>query len=167
MKKGFVGKVWLEEIKNYDELQTLQSVRHDDLNLVKIINVIENSYTNLNRLTGNVLIATSFDYTLTNRTQVEMQLSSLNADRETKRQSMDRIQAQLIAESTENDDIKLLDDFVDTYRNLPDKLLRFMQFVDSRYEFRYFIKVDDDSFLDIPTILASIRADGDRLWFGK
>ena len=167
LEKGFIGQLWLSEIKDYEPLRTFQSVRNDDLNLVKIVNVIEDSYTDLGRLTDNVLFATSFDYMLTNRTDTEIKLSSLNADSELRRQSVDRLQAQLISESSTHNDIKLLDDVVDTYRNLPDKLLKFLRYVDGRYEFRYFIKADDDSFLNIPKILENTRTDGDKLWFGK
>lgn len=170
LKKGFVGQLWMDNvIENYESLRTarFQSVRNDDLNLVKIIDVAEDGYTTLNRLTGNVLLAVSFDYTLTNRTDTEMKLSSLGAENKFRRQSMDRIQAQLISESSAYNDIKLLDNVVDTYRNLPDKLLKFLQYVDGRYDFRYFIKADDDSFVNIPKIFESIRTDGDKLWFGK
>lgn len=154
-------------MKSRKPLQTLQSVRNDDLNLIKIINVIDDSFTSLRRTTNNVLIATSFDYTLTNRTEAEIKLGSLKADNESMVQNAERIRAQLVAESSAHNDIKLLDNAVDTYRNLPDKLLRFLQYVDSRYSFKHFIKADDDSFLNIPKIFKSIRLDGDKLWFGK
>ena len=165
LKKGFVGQLWIADpIQNYKSVRTarVESVRDDDLNLIKIIDVTEDAYAT--RLSGNVLLATSFDYTLTNRTDTEMKLSS--SDAASKLRHMDRIQAQLISESNAYKDIKLLDDLVDTYRNLPDKLLKFLQYVNGRYEFRYFIKVDDDSFLNIPKIFKSIQADGDKLWFG-
>lgn len=166
LKKGFVGQLLLDDISNKPP-EKLQSVRNDDLNLIKIVNVIGDSFTSLRRSTNNVLIATSFDYTLTNRTDTEIKLSTLKADNEAMAQNSERIRAQLIAESSAHNDIKLLDSVVDTYRNLPGKLLRFLQFVDSRYTFKYFIKADDDSFLNIPKIFESIRLNDSKLWFGK
>lgn len=170
LNKGFIGQLWLDELKNYDQLIKFRSIRNDNFNLIKIVNVISNEFTDLKNL-NNALIATSFDYSLTSQSDTEDKLKQLRLEQLSIEQNMNKIQAQLISESAIYKDIKFID-IQDTYRNLPDKLLRFLDYVNNRYLFKYFIKVDDDSFLNLPKILSELHLYDDdeeegKKWFGK
>ena len=155
---------------DYDrkQLKRFQTIRDDKYNLVRIVKVNDDDRSRkLKRLT-NVLIVTSFDYTFTNRTDVEIRLKELNSEQRLLKENFDRIQHQLDTESRTYNDIKFVNT-VDTYRNLPDKLLKFLDYVTSKYEFKYFIKADDDTFVNLPYILESIENGNwsNKVWFGK
>ena len=170
LRKGFIGQLWVDEIMNFNELKAIKnvrSVRSDDFNLIKVVNAIDDEWTSLKSLT-NALMLTSFQYTFTNRSDVEIKLQKLKLANQVMKQSFYQIQAKLITESTNYNDIKFID-IIDTYRNLPEKLLKFISFIDSRHAFKYFIKVDDDTFLNLPNILKNINDDQDdkKAWFGK
>lgn len=155
---------------DYDrkQLKRFQTIRDDKYNLVRIVKVNDDDRSRKLRRLTNVLIVTSFDYTFTNRTDVEIRLKELNSEQRLLKENFDRIQHQLDTESRTYNDIKFVDT-VDTYRNLPDKLLKFLDYVTSKYEFKYFIKADDDTFVNLPYILESIENGNwsNKVWFGK
>lgn len=78
----------------------------------------------------------------------------------------DRLQLEI--ENKAFNDILLLDNVLDSYRNLTFKLLQFMIWLDKNTNFSYLLKVDDDSFARVDklnTILKS-RSQTGRLYWG-
>ncbi|XP_046387408.1 UDP-GalNAc:beta-1,3-N-acetylgalactosaminyltransferase 2-like [Ischnura elegans] len=61
----------------------------------------------------------------------------------------------LAEEVNERKDI-LLVKTIDTYRNIPDKLLYFMKWASKRKKFHYILKTDDDTFVDLKKVEKSL-----------
>ncbi|XP_071833739.1 UDP-GalNAc:beta-1,3-N-acetylgalactosaminyltransferase 2-like [Apostichopus japonicus] len=69
---------------------------------------------------------------------------------------MDRVQKRLQEENKKHRDIVLVD-AVDTYQNLPLKVLLFHKWLTDNVDFKYLLKTDDDCFLNIRHILKTIN----------
>ncbi|GAB6024486.1 Beta-1,3-N-acetylgalactosaminyltransferase 2 [Chamberlinius hualienensis] len=65
-------------------------------------------------------------------------------------------------------DIQLVD-VVDVYRNLPIKLLEFLVSSVDSYQFRYFLKVDDDTFVHLDRVIHQLQLSRsfEFTWFGS
>ncbi|PIK39119.1 putative UDP-GalNAc:beta-1,3-N-acetylgalactosaminyltransferase 2-like isoform X2 [Apostichopus japonicus] len=69
---------------------------------------------------------------------------------------IDRVQKRLQEENKKHRDIVLVD-AVDTYQNLPLKVLLFHKWLTDNVDFKYLLKTDDDCFLNIRHILKTIN----------
>ena len=71
-------------------------------------------------------------------------------------------------EVAEHRDVTLLD-LVDTYRNLPRKLLLYFEFIVKRGRFDYLLKTDDDCLLNVSAVLAGLSEMGplQKVWWGR
>ncbi|RWS28430.1 UDP-GalNAc:beta-1:3-N-acetylgalactosaminyltransferase 2-like protein [Leptotrombidium deliense] len=63
----------------------------------------------------------------------------------------------------------LLIDTVETYQNLPEKVVHSMSLTTGKFVFRYFLKTDDDCFLNIPLILQNLNKfeRKTKFWWGN
>lgn len=66
------------------------------------------------------------------------------------------VNERLIKESTEYQDI-LFVDVMDTYRNLPVKLLHFYKWINQNYKFSFLMKTDDDTVVNIDYLIEHLR----------
>ena len=73
-------------------------------------------------------------------------------------------------ELSKHNDLLLLD-VIDTYRNLPQKVLKFYQWVHSSVNYQFVIKTDDDCFVNIQNILSAFEPRGlhkaKKTWWGQ
>ncbi|GIY31490.1 UDP-GalNAc:beta-1,3-N-acetylgalactosaminyltransferase 2 [Caerostris darwini] len=78
-----------------------------------------------------------------------------------------KINKMLKAEVTTKKDIFIVDT-TDTYRSLPNKLLKFYQWLYLNYDFSFVMKTDDDSVVNIPYLLKKLQEDSQfdpsQLW---
>ncbi|XP_067009959.2 UDP-GalNAc:beta-1,3-N-acetylgalactosaminyltransferase 2 isoform X2 [Anabrus simplex] len=74
------------------------------------------------------------------------------------------LKSKLIEESQEKGDILFLD-VVDVYRNLPEKLLLFLQWAYLNKKFSYFLKTDDDTFVDVSSVVRELHQVQDKCKF--
>lgn len=146
-----------------------RTIKNDDFNLIRTFQSKNQIFLSQNlRKKDHVLSLISFGYSFTNRSDVETIIKNSVSDNRSLKQYNDRIEDQLTIESKTYNDIKFVD-LIDTYRNLPDKLLKFLVYIDNRYTFKYFIKADDDSILNLTKIIETIESEerSDKVWFGK
>ena len=76
-------------------------------------------------------------------------------------------QEQLIAEAKRFDDVVLLPGLVDTYRNLPRKLLGFYQLASAAAPRLGTVKTDDDCFLNVDAILPTMERLPKQGWWSQ
>lgn len=83
--------------------------------------------------------------------------------------NLKKLNEKLLIESKAENDIVFVD-VMDTYRNLPSKLLHFYNWLDNHYEFMYALKSDDDSVIDISHLIqilkkeSKFKTDGHWIW---
>lgn len=166
LKKGSTYQIQLEnKIKQIDHLvNAKRTIRNDNFNLVKILDLVDDDFTVLNNL-NRYLSAVSFQYEL--RDAEDVQSIFINKEDFLKKQKL--IDKKLTDESKIYGDI-FLTDSKETYRNLPEKLLQFISHLDHLYTVKYFLKSDDDTFLNLNRIIKyfkSFKNDDRKSWFGR
>lgn len=67
------------------------------------------------------------------------------------------VREQVLKEQAQYNDIIIMDDVVDDYEHLSDKVLKGFKAIHERFEFDYLLKSDTDTFVNIPTLLKYLR----------
>uniref|UniRef100_A0A1B6GAZ9 Hexosyltransferase n=1 Tax=Cuerna arida TaxID=1464854 RepID=A0A1B6GAZ9_9HEMI len=162
LPKGFEGSVRVEEmIETREQLNYEERVEWSHGNLLNILGIIRNNSTKKMNI-SNVL--STFAFTIRD-------LDQLRSHEDRKHQRADewslytrQVYKQLQQEVVQYNDILLLD-MVDVYRNLPQKVLLFIEWVYKHHNVKYILKTDDDTFIDIPTVKVELNKHSDWDWW--
>ncbi|ELT91230.1 hypothetical protein CAPTEDRAFT_226503 [Capitella teleta] len=83
------------------------------------------------------------------------------------REAGEREQRRIDHEMASYDDIILLPNTMDVYRNIPHKLLHALQWAEENTRVNFVAKTDDDCFLNLFHLLEVVEGQSDRIWLGR
>ncbi|KAG9465813.1 hypothetical protein GDO78_017699 [Eleutherodactylus coqui] len=118
---------------------------------------------------GTEGIAGGFTYTIHDGELLLQRLSARPQRLAQHRAALEEEEAELQAESHAHGDIVFVE-VVDTYRNVPRKLLLFYRWLAAAASFHFLLKTDDDCFLQLDNVLRALeerRLRGPNAWWGN
>ncbi|CAK6442253.1 unnamed protein product [Pipistrellus nathusii] len=170
LPESFEGTiVWESQDRQGLEARALGSVAvHDGGGVLRVTAAGEGAWPP-EPTEGVVGVAGGFIYTIQEGDALLRNLRSRPGRRAEHLRSLRAEDASLRAESGRHGDIVFVD-VVDTYRNVPAKLLRFYQWTVRATSFDLLLKTDDDCYIDLQAVLrrlarGSLR--GPSLWWGN
>ncbi|XP_077585821.1 UDP-GalNAc:beta-1,3-N-acetylgalactosaminyltransferase 2 [Stigmatopora nigra] len=170
LPKGFEGTlVW--ESSDSDVLTTVNASYaqlNDGGGVLKISSIAEGILPHRSAL-GFPGLAGGFTFTIYDRSSLSEHLRGRPARMERHASGLRRENAALEQESLRHGDIVFVD-VVDTYRNVPSKLLHFYKWSVENIDFRLFLKTDDDCYIDVDSVLMKIERKGlkrNNFWWGN
>lgn len=163
LPKGFEGQLVVEGNFSYVNGGYYNDVNINAAELTSVIDIKSHS-----GIIDKVLYLVSFMFSIYDNDSLQIHVAGREKRAHVWTEHLLTEMRSLDLESKANGDI-LLVDMIDVYRNLPIKLLRFHQWIQSNLKFSYVLKTDDDCFLDIVSILRQLNElNADYLlWWGN
>jgi len=129
------------------------------------------SINQVKKFNGEAISLVSFVFTIFDPGNVLEHVSGKDRRAKEWMEKVDNESRQLHAEQLEHGDIIMVDS-IDTYRNLPAKLLAFYHWlISAELSFNYVLKTDDDTMLDVRGILQMVGTiafqNTSRIWWGN
>ncbi|XP_077350517.1 UDP-GalNAc:beta-1,3-N-acetylgalactosaminyltransferase 2 [Festucalex cinctus] len=170
LPKGFEGTlVW--ESSDSDVLTTVNSSRvqlNDGGGVLKFSSISEGILPHRSAL-GFPGLAGGFTFTIYDRSSLSEQLQGRPARMERHASGLRQEDAALKQESLRHGDMVFVD-VVDTYRNVPSKLLQFYKWSVGNIDFSLLLKTDDDCYIDVDSVLMKIEHKAlkrSHFWWGN
>jgi len=113
-------------------------------------------YTDPREMLSHSTILPSFIYTLHAKPELETHVSGKEQRNTVWENTRNTESENLTIEMREHDDLVILS-LVDTYRNLPYKLLRYFNWLEKHRKYDFVMKVDDDCYVDVERLFTKIE----------
>lgn len=122
----------------------------------------------LNQISGTYILPMSSLYiSVSDQNSLKARLSQQMTFDKTYTKEQSIITEKLNEEISREGDV-LLVDVVDVYRNLPRKVLKFHEWVNSNFDSEFVMKTDDDCFVDVESVVSEVKKfEGGKLWLGN
>ncbi|XP_037547625.1 UDP-GalNAc:beta-1,3-N-acetylgalactosaminyltransferase 2, partial [Nematolebias whitei] len=169
LPKGFEGTLVWESLDSAPLTTVNSSVELDDGGGVLKFSPISEGVLPHRSALGFPGLAGGFTFTIYDKDGLSGLLRGRSARMETHASGLREEDAALRDESLRHGDVVFVD-VVDTYRNVPSKLLRFYKWSVENADFNLLLKADDDCYIDVDSVFMKIDRKGlerRNFWWGN